>query len=189
MTIENKGKSDAEATPEPAASRAATPSVPRVTVPGYPPTDWLERKEPDEERVNETAPRESDAARSSVSSLDGVALDYEVPRVKNPVVRSADAIQQQICERLSDDEQLDASGVLVSVSDGEVILEGAVSDRPSMQRAEHIARSVDGVTEVYNRVEVEKSVLAELGDRLFGNGADTQNHSGSGTKNAPNVRV
>jgi osmotically-inducible protein OsmY len=139
--------------------------------------------------VNEDAPPELGAVRSSVSSLDGVALDHAVSRVENSYFRSADAIQQQVCQRLSDDEQLDASGVLVSVSDGEVILEGCVSDRPAMQRAEHIARSVEGVTEVYNRVEVEKSVLAELGDRIFGSGADKQNHSGSGTKNAPNVRV
>lgn len=164
---------------------AIAPNTPRVTVPGYAPSGWLETKATPDDRANETAHLESAPERTSRSSLDGVALDQDVSVVQNAFTRTAESIQLEVCERLSADDCLDASDVLVSVSDGEVILEGQVVDRRSKQRAENIARSVDGVTQVYNRVEVTKGVLVELGDRILGQDEEGSGHSGSGTKNAP----
>ena len=68
--------------------------------------------------------------------------------------RSDDRIQDNINERLTDDPLVDASEVEVAVQDGEVILSGTVDDRVAKRRAEDIAESVSGVTNVENRIRV-----------------------------------
>lgn len=76
--------------------------------------------------------------------------------------RAGKSIQRDIRERLIDDAELDACDVLVSVNGGEVILDGLVLDRHAWQRAESIARSVKGVATVHNRLEIQRSMAAEL---------------------------
>lgn len=178
------GAGETDGGPQPRGlGRLPTPSAPRVTVPGYAPSEWLEKKADPDDR--ERAPFESASQRSSYSSLDGVAMDQDVPVESDEFSRTAEVIQHEVCERLSADDCLDASDVLVSVSDGEVMLEGQVVDRRSKQRAEDIARSVHGVKQVHNRVEATKGVLAELGERILGSDDVDHGHSGSGTKNVP----
>jgi hypothetical protein len=114
------------------------------------------------------------------ASSDG-ALDTFEPSESE---RTARAIQQEVCERLSADPGLDATRVFVSVSDGEVILEGEVADRRAGEQAEELARLVAGVTRVHNQLDVRKDVWSELADRLFGD-RDGEGHAGSGTRNTP----
>ena len=101
-------------------------------------------------------------------------------------VRSDDRIREDVCDRLSADDELDASDITVSVSQGEVTLEGSVSDRRSKHRAEDISDAINGVKDVHNRLRTQKGVLQEVGDKLLGRDGDEHaHHAGSGTRNAP----
>jgi len=100
-------------------------------------------------------------------------------------VRSDERIREDVSDRLSDDDELDASDITVTVSKSEVTLEGSVPDRHSKRRAEDIAESVSGVTEVHNRLRANKGLMQEVGDKLMGREAESGGHAGSGTRNAP----
>ena len=69
-------------------------------------------------------------------------------------VRSDERIREDVCDRLCDDAEVDASEMTVVVKSGEVLLEGFVADRRSKHRAEGIAESVNGVREVVNHLRV-----------------------------------
>jgi hypothetical protein len=101
-------------------------------------------------------------------------------------VLSDERIREDVCDRLSDDDEVDAGEISVSVKDGEVTLEGSVSDRHSKHRAEDIAESVSGVREVTNKLRAKKSFIRELGDKLSGDDElEHRGHTGSGTRNSP----
>src|SRR4030095_11010348 len=69
--------------------------------------------------------------------------------------RSDERIKEDVNDRLSDDYYLDASEVEVAVSNTEVTLTGTVNSREEKRRAEDIAESVSGVTNVENRLRVK----------------------------------
>jgi hypothetical protein len=71
--------------------------------------------------------------------------------------RSDERIMEDVHERLSDDNFLDASGIEVNVTGGDVILTGTVADKTDKRRAEDIAESVSGVTNVENRIRVSRA--------------------------------
>jgi osmotically-inducible protein OsmY len=71
--------------------------------------------------------------------------------------RSDERIQEEVCERLSHDHQVDASEIEVSVSGKEVTLSGTVDSREAKRRAEDIAEHVSGVTHVQNNLRVQQS--------------------------------
>ncbi|HEY8946822.1 MAG TPA: BON domain-containing protein [Polyangiaceae bacterium] len=99
--------------------------------------------------------------------------------------RSDDRIREDVCDRLSYDDEVDASDIIVTVQQGEVTLEGTVEDRRAKHRAEDIADSVNGVKDVHNRLRSRKGIIQEVGDRLMGREEEMMGHSGSGTRNAP----
>ncbi|MBV8856595.1 MAG: BON domain-containing protein [Acidobacteria bacterium] len=68
--------------------------------------------------------------------------------------RSDDRLREEVCDRLTDNEWLDASDVEVNVVVGEVILTGAVDSRYAKRLAENIAESVSGVSNVQNNLRV-----------------------------------
>jgi hypothetical protein len=70
--------------------------------------------------------------------------------------RLDERIREEINDILSDDHELDASEIVVSVQDGEVSLSGVVSDRASKRRAEDLVEEVSGVTNVENRIRIGK---------------------------------
>jgi osmotically-inducible protein OsmY len=101
-------------------------------------------------------------------------------------VRSDERIREDVSDRLSDDDELDASDITVTVVSGEVRLEGTVLDRYSKHRAEDLADSVSGVRDVSNNLRTRKGFLREMGDKLIGDDrSEHRGHSGSGTHNAP----
>lgn len=101
--------------------------------------------------------------------------------------RSDDRIREDVCDRLSYDDEVDASDITVNVKDGEVTLEGTVTDRYSKHRAEDIADAVHGVRDVHNRLKAKKGFVQEVGERLLGREEEHDGgHSGSGTRNNPN---
>ncbi len=68
--------------------------------------------------------------------------------------RSDERIWEDVCERLTQHGQLDASGIEVRVENGEVTLEGIVSSREAKRMAEDTAESVPGVRDVHNRLRI-----------------------------------
>ena len=69
--------------------------------------------------------------------------------------RTDDRLRDDVCDRLSDNEWLDASDVEVNVVAGEVILTGMVDSRYAKRLAENIAESVSGVSNVQNNLRVQ----------------------------------
>lgn len=71
--------------------------------------------------------------------------------------RSAAAIRDDVCERLTRHGHLDATNVRVQVEDGEVVLDGTVDSRLAKRMAEDVAESVSGVRDVHNRLRIRYS--------------------------------
>jgi hypothetical protein len=70
--------------------------------------------------------------------------------------RSDQRIQEEVCDRLTSDPQVDASEIQVTVKDGEITLEGTVNERRMKRLAEDCAESISGVQQVHNRLRVEE---------------------------------
>ena len=70
--------------------------------------------------------------------------------------RSDERIREEICDRMTDDDSLDASDVTIQVKQGEVTLAGSVTDREQKRRAEDMAESISGVREVTNNIRVAR---------------------------------
>jgi osmotically-inducible protein OsmY len=73
--------------------------------------------------------------------------------------RPDERIHDDVAERLAGDLSVDASDVEVTVTEGEVILQGSVDTRAQRRRAEDLAWSVDGVRDVQNRLRVRAGEL------------------------------
>lgn len=69
--------------------------------------------------------------------------------------RSDERIKEDVNDRLTDDYRLDASEIDVQVNNGEVVLSGTVNRREEKRRAEDLAESVSGVSNVENRLRVQ----------------------------------
>ena len=69
--------------------------------------------------------------------------------------RPDDRIVDDVIARLTDDDHVDASEILVIVENGEVTLTGNVPDRRMKHRAEDLVADASGVREVHNRIRVD----------------------------------
>lgn len=72
-------------------------------------------------------------------------------------VRSDERIKEDVSDRLTDDDTLDASDMTVEVSGGEVTLSGFVDSRQAKRAAEECAEQCAGVTHVQNNLRVRGS--------------------------------
>lgn len=70
--------------------------------------------------------------------------------------RSDERIREDVCERLTLDDHIDATEVEVEVADGIVTLTGSVTERFAKRRAEDISESVHGVKDVENKLRVAR---------------------------------
>ena len=68
--------------------------------------------------------------------------------------RSDQRIMEDVCDRLSDHPALDASNIDIKVEGSEVVLTGTVNTREDKRRAEDLAESISGVTNVQNQLRV-----------------------------------
>jgi osmotically-inducible protein OsmY len=84
--------------------------------------------------------------------------DDESHRGKGPknFKRTDDRIKELISDKLTDDWQVDASDIEVSVLNGEVVLSGYVNERAQKRKAEDLAESVLGVVHVENRIKINR---------------------------------
>lgn len=68
--------------------------------------------------------------------------------------RSDASIRDDVCEALTRHPDIDATDVLVMVTDGEVILSGSVHEREDRALAEEVAEETRGVLSVMNDLKV-----------------------------------
>lgn len=69
-------------------------------------------------------------------------------------MRSDERIREAVCEALSDDDNVDASEIEVTVKGGEVTLSGTVEDRHTKRAAEDCVERIAGVKDVQNQLKV-----------------------------------
>lgn len=72
--------------------------------------------------------------------------------------RSDERIREDVCDLLTDNPLIDASGLDVSVENCEVTLSGAVKSREDKRRAESVAELIPGVRDVHNRLHIVSDI-------------------------------
>lgn len=68
-----------------------------------------------------------------------------------------EGLREQVLKAIAASPQIDQGDIDVFVRNGAVLLEGTVHGRDARQLAEDLARSVDGVKSVQNRIDVQPS--------------------------------
>jgi osmotically-inducible protein OsmY len=86
--------------------------------------------------------------------------------------RSDERVSEEVHQRLTDDSWLDASGISVSVSGGEVTLSGTVESREAKHRAERIVEDLSGVSHVQNNLRVQPGNYFTSAGRGYGDSAN-----------------
>jgi hypothetical protein len=79
--------------------------------------------------------------------------------------RSDARIHEDVCELMTEDDDLDPSEIEVTVRDGEITLTGTVESRQDKRRAENLAERVPGVRDVHNHLQVQRARDTFLGTR------------------------
>ncbi|WP_437640512.1 BON domain-containing protein [Sorangium sp. So ce854] len=115
-----------------------------------------------------------DAGRSAMQSVSG-ALSSAGDRVRSALGRgpkgyrrSDERIREDICEMISDRDDIDAGEVTVRVQNGEVTLEGTVNERHHKRLIEHIAEGARGVEDVHNQIRVQRAGAATTASSTIG---------------------
>lgn len=72
-------------------------------------------------------------------------------------MRSDERIREDVCEKLEDADEVDASEISVEVKQGEVVLTGTTDSRWAKRYAEDCAYQVRGVKNVRNELQVQES--------------------------------
>ena len=85
----------------------------------------------------------------------GIGASGHRGRGPRDYVRPDDRIVDDIISRLTDDEHIDASEILVMVERGVVTLTGNVPERRMKHRAEDLVADASGVRDVENRIRVD----------------------------------
>jgi hypothetical protein len=100
--------------------------------------------------------------------------------------RSDDRIREDVNDRLMQDYRVDPGDIEVSVEKGEVTLKGDVRSREEKFRAEQIAESVSGVSDVTNNLRVKKRSRNADSSTRSGedNRVDSQSESKSSSGNS-----
>jgi osmotically-inducible protein OsmY len=113
---------------------------------GYGRNSFDERNRWNEHGASSFDPNRSQSWGQSVESMRG----------KGPkgYRRSDERIQEELNDRLTDDHLLDASSIEVTVKNGEVTLSGTVQSKQDKRRAEDVAESLSGVSNVENKIRL-----------------------------------
>lgn len=75
--------------------------------------------------------------------------------------RSDERIREEACDRLTDHSGIDASGIEVNVSNGEVTLSGTVDHRGTKRAAEMCIEDISGTRHVQNNLRTEQPGTGE----------------------------
>jgi hypothetical protein len=79
--------------------------------------------------------------------------------------RADDRIYEDLCERLTDHGELDASSIEVRVEKGEVHLSGNVDSRHAKRLAEDLAEDITGVQDVHNEIRVNRGTTTSESEK------------------------
>jgi osmotically-inducible protein OsmY len=114
--------------------------------------------------------------------------DKDKDRDKKASVDDA-TLQQQVTQRLQSDASL--KDIRVDVKDGVVVLEGTVPSKEERHRAKEMAKEVDGVRKVKEKVKVEANAASSAAAGTMGSTAtsgmtSTTGTTGSQACNCPN---
>lgn len=103
--------------------------------------------------------RAGDEIASWFGDEDAARRREEDHRGRGPssYIRSDERIREDVNDRLTDDWRVDASNISVTVTDGEVTLDGTVSSRQAKRRAEDVTDAVSGVKHVQNNLRVSET--------------------------------
>ena len=102
--------------------------------------------------------------------------------------RSDERIREDLNERLTDADDIDARGLTVEVSNGVATLKGTVEQRWMKHRAEDLAESCSGVRDVNNQIRVQSQQESTIGSQ--GGSRNPGNESASslsGTATTPSA--
>ncbi len=94
--------------------------------------------------------------------------------------RSDDRIREDVCERLTDHPDIDASDIEIEVQNGEVRLRGTVDRRETKRMAEDVAESVSGVADVHNEIHINRGFWGSVKDALTGGGDESETQRSTG---------
>ncbi|MBI5716900.1 MAG: BON domain-containing protein [Burkholderiales bacterium] len=102
----------------------------------------------------EAATRAAEHARGAVA---GGAAESAADRAADRAVAAASdvAITSKVSDAIAADEELRMTRIRVETRNGRVVLAGSAPDVQSLERATALARAVDGVVWVENRLLVE----------------------------------
>jgi len=101
--------------------------------------------------------------------------------------RSDERIRDEVYDRLTDDEMVDATEIEVQVSNAEVTLNGTVHDRNERRRAEDIIEQISGVEHVQNNLRVNKDGRAAADQE--NRNIDEMERNSAGTSGHRNIEV
>jgi osmotically-inducible protein OsmY len=131
---------------------------------GDPERDWIL----EERAAHETDPQHW-SARNDVNNdvNNGLSRDFSVPastsyRGRGPknYRRSDERLREIICELLTDDPFIDATDVIVEVSEGEVSVFGTVATRSQRRAIETLVLHLHGVTELHDQLALRSEELS-----------------------------
>jgi osmotically-inducible protein OsmY len=126
----------------------------------------------------ETADYDDD--RSSMYGSDWQSRGSHRGKGPKNYTRSDERIREDLCERLTDDDSIDASGITIMVSEGVVTLDGSVAQRWMKHRAEDMAEACSGVKDVTNRLRVGSEGQQSGQSAQSGQGAQGSSQSWQG---------
>lgn len=94
--------------------------------------------------------------QTGLGGAQGLEMRRGPHRGKGPqgFVRSDERVRELVCEALTDDDEVDATHMEVTVKNGEVVLAGTVEDREMKRRAEDCVERVPGVRDVHNQLRL-----------------------------------
>ncbi len=113
-------------------------------------------------RSRDYGPSESERGTWSTSTQRREQGEH---RGKGPrgYTRSDERIKEMVCEILTEDAYIDASGIDVEVKNGEVILSGKVADRRTKRMAEDVLDGISGIKDITNQLKVSDDERQLLG--------------------------
>jgi hypothetical protein len=111
-------------------------------------------------------------------------IERKIGKAPKGYRRSDERIREDVCDRLMQRHDVDASDVDIQVKDGEVIMSGYVHERRAKRQIEDIAEDVLGVKDVTNHVKVKRDE-----DTSMSRGDDTSKLGSSGATGTPASRT
>lgn len=80
--------------------------------------------------------------------------------------RSEDRIMEDVCVRLSEHPDIDATDIMVTVDGDEVTLTGTIDSKQAKRKAEDVCESVSGVSEVHNQLRIRKDESEKMNSTI-----------------------